>query len=86
MAVLAELNDLMIATDCCGTLSIVHEPHATGTGDLSGVASRKFRLGATVYALEIASGITGDERRWRTMSCKVLWILLMLPLAPIKNH
>ncbi|WP_025042145.1 hypothetical protein [Nitrosospira briensis] len=76
----------MIATDRRGTLMHCTRAACTDTGDLSGVASRGFRLDVTVYVLKIASGIIGDERRWRTMSCMVLLILFMLPLAPIKNH
>lgn len=41
-------------------------------------------LGATVYALEIVTGVIGDKRRWRTMPWLVLLFgILIVPLGAV---
>lgn len=41
-------------------------------------------LGATVYALEIVTGVIGDKRRWRTMPWLVLLFgILIIPLGAV---
>ncbi|SCX38430.1 NAD-dependent epimerase/dehydratase family protein [Nitrosospira sp. Nsp1] len=44
-------------------------------------------LGATVYVLEIVSGIIGDKRRWRTMPWMVLFFgILIVPLGAVSIY
>ncbi|BCT66609.1 hypothetical protein NNRS527_00173 [Nitrosospira sp. NRS527] len=73
----------MIATDRRGTLMHCTRAACTGTGDLSGVASRGFRLGATVMYWNF-------RRHYRGLAAlagygMVLLILLTLPLAQSKT-
>ena len=44
-------------------------------------------LGATVYVLEIVTGIIGDKRRWRTMPWMVLFFgILIVPLGVVSIY
>lgn len=44
-------------------------------------------LGATVYVLEILTGVIGDKRRWRTMPWMVLFFgILIVPLGAVSIY